>query len=153
MTIRLVEGNLDNPHVRDLLQLHLDEMRQNSPPGSVFALDIEALKAPAVTFFTAWDGDELMGCGALKQLDTTHGEVKSMRTHAAFQGKGVAANVLSHIIGVCRDRGYTRLSLETGSADHFATAQRLYQRFGFVSCVAFADYPENSFSRFYTLTL
>lgn len=130
MNTRLAEGGLADPQVRALLQLHLDAMHENSPPGSVHALDIAALDAPEITLVTAWDGEALMGCGALKELDGAHGEVKSTRTVAAFQRQGVGAQILSYIIKRCSVRGYRRLSLEAGSSDHFAAAHRLYQRFG-----------------------
>ena len=91
----LSEGNLAHPQVRALLQLHLEAMHENSPPGSVHALDTAALEATDITFVTAWDGEALMGCGALKEVEATHGEVKSMRTDAAFQGRGVGAQILT----------------------------------------------------------
>src|SRR5436190_7657062 len=111
--------DLRGPEIYDLLQEHLRDMALHSPPESVHALDIEALRRPEITFWTAWEGDELLGCGAIKELDPQHAEIKSMRTVAAHLRKGVARDLLSHIIGEARSRGYKRLSLETGSPKAF----------------------------------
>lgn len=143
------EGGLNEPPVIELLRLHLASMHENSPPESVHALDLSGLKAPGVTFWTAWRGGALMGCGALKELDATHGEIKSMRTAADQLRKGAGAAILSHILGVARARGYRRLSLETGSGPAFEPAHALYRRFGFTECGAFGNYPaDDPFSRF-----
>jgi putative acetyltransferase len=151
--IRIVVDDLRGPQVALLLQSHLDSMREHSPAGSVHALDLDALRQPGITFWTAWEGDSLMGCGALKTLGRDHGEVKSMRTHEAHLRKGVAAGLLTQIVAAARERGYRRLSLETGSGKPFEAAHRLYERFGFVACGPFADYREDPFSRFFTLSL
>lgn len=141
MEIRL--DDLTGPEIHALLEEHLAEMRRISPPGSVHAMPIEALRGPAITFWTAWSGGELLGCGALKELDPTHGEIKSMRTALSHRGKGVARAMLEHIIAEARRRRYARLSLETGSMPHFEPARRLYQRYGFARCPPFGSYLED----------
>ncbi len=128
-------------------------MHAISPPGSVHALGIEGLRRPEVTFWSAWEGSLLLGCGALKELDPTHGEVKSMRTPAALRRRGAGRALLTHIIAVARARGYERLSLETGAAAAFQPAHQLYERFGFTSCGPFGDYRDDPNSRFMTLRL
>ena len=136
-----------------LLDEHLREMQAATPPESVHALDHEALRAPDVSFWTAWDGDELLGCGALKELDRHHGEIKTMRTSRRHRRRGVAAAILAHIVNVARERGYRRLSLETGSGGPFDAALRFYEKHGFEYCEPFADYVPDPFSRFMTLEL
>lgn len=139
--------------VRALLRTHLEDMLTWSPPGSCHALDIDALREPGVRFWTAWQDDRLLGCAALKELDAGHGEVKSMRTDAAAQGRGVGAALLAHLMAEARQRGYTRLSLETGAQEEFQPARRLYARFGFTECPPFADYAADPASVFMTRTL
>jgi len=152
--IELREGGLDTPQVIGLLELHLAAAQENSPPGTVFALDLSGLKRADLTFWGAWEGDTLLGCGALKELDPEHGEIKSMRTDPAHLRKGVSARVLERIMAVARERGYRRLSLETGSTPAFDAAYSLYQKFGFTPCGKFGDYPEsNGFNRFMTRVL
>lgn len=151
MNIR--SDNATHPAVLALLDEHLRDMRAATPPESVHALDHEALRAPDVSFWTAWDGDELLGCGALKELDTHHGEIKTMRTSKEHQRRGVAAAILAHIVNVARERGYRRLSLETGSGGPFDAALRFYEKHGFRYCEPFADYVPDPFSRFMTLEL
>jgi putative acetyltransferase len=119
----------------------------------VHALDLAALRRPEITFWTAWDGRTLLGCGALKELDGTHGEVKSMRTASACLRMGVGRAMLEHIVAEARARAYTRLSLETGSMAAFLPARRLYERFGFTYCGPFADYTDDPNSAFMTRTL
>lgn len=137
-----------HPQVARLLDEHLRGMAQLSPPESIHALDHDALRAPEVSFWSVWDGDELLGCGALKQLDARHGEIKSMRTASAHRGRGVASHLLQHILDEAVRRGYRRLSLETGAMAGFAPAHRLYARFGFAACAPFADYREDPHSLF-----
>ena len=145
--------NLTQPAVLALLDAHLEHMHATSPPESVHALDIDALRGPRITFWSAWEGEELLGCAALRELDPAHGEIKSMRTAGAHLGKGVASRLLQHLIGVARGRGYRRLSLETGSGEAFEPAHQLYLKFGFVACGPFAEYTHDPFSRFMTLVL
>jgi putative acetyltransferase len=151
--MHIIEDDLTGPEIRALLEEHFAGMLANSPKDSCHFLDFEGLKGPGVTFWSIWDGDQLMGCGALKQHDDVLGEVKSMRTHAKQLRKGAAANMLEHIIGTARARGLQRLSLETGSGEAFDAAHALYARYGFEPCEPFADYKPDPFSRFMTLAL
>ncbi|HZX76065.1 GNAT family N-acetyltransferase [Lysobacter sp.] len=143
-------GGLDHPEVVALLQEHLQSMAQLSPPESIHALDLDGLRQSQVTFWSAWDEEELMGCGALKQLDAAHGEIKSMRTASRHRRKGVAAAMLEHILAEAGRRQYHRLSLETGSMQGFDAARQLYARFGFEFCGPFADYTDDPNSVFMT---
>lgn len=151
--MRIIVDDLKGTEIAALLQAHLDAMHAHSPPGSVHALDLEKLRQPDITFWTVWDGPALMGCGALKELDARHGEIKSMRTDRAHLRKGVAAAILETILTTARARGYARLSLETGSNEPFWAAHRLYERNGFSDCGPFADYERDPFSRYMTLEL
>ena len=135
-----------DPRVVELLREHLAQAARHSPPGSVHALDVEGLRAPDVTFFAAWKGGELAGVGALRELDPTHGELKSMRTADAFLRRGVASRLLEHLLATARARGYGRVSLETGGTDDFAAARALYARFGFEACAPFGSYVADGFS-------
>lgn len=146
-------GHLDHPDVIALLCGHLQNMHALSPPGSVHAMGLARLRAPDIRFWTAWDGDELLGCAALRALDAQHGEIKSMRTVERHRGRGVASVLLQWLVDEARTRGYARLSLETGTADGFAPAHRLYARFGFTDCAPFGDYAPDPHSRFMTLLL
>ena len=148
MDIRV--GDLHNEYVISLLKEHHSDMLLHSPPGSVHALDIQALAAPDVTFWCLWNGAELAGCGALKELSKKHGEIKSMRTSACYLRQGVAKKLLEHIIEQATLRSYKQLSLETGSMDVFIPAQRLYEIFGFEQCAPFAGYVEDPYSTFMT---
>jgi putative acetyltransferase len=145
--------DLSGPEIRALIQEHLRSMFLHSPPESVHALPIEALRKPEITFWSAWQDGELMGCGALKELDARHGEIKSMRTSARHLRKGVAARMVQHILEEANRRGYRRLSLETGSMAAFAPARTLYARFGFQPCGPFADYIDDPNSVFMTREL
>lgn len=151
--MRIEIDDLSRPEIHALLEEHLRNMYELSPPESVHALDLEKLRKPDITFWSAWDGDALLGCGALKELDPTHGEVKSMRTPAALRRRGAARALLTHIIDVARSRSYERLSLETGSMEAFRPAQLLYESFGFERCGPFADYREDPNSVFMTRRL
>ena len=151
MEIRV--DDVTDPRIIELLQEHLQSMTLHSPPESIHALDVEALRRSDVTFWSVWQNNELMGCGAIKALDAAHGEVKSMRTVTAHLRKGVAAQLMRRIIDEARRRGYRRLSLETGSAAAFAPARNLYARFGFERCGPFGDYTEDPYSVFMTLAL
>lgn len=151
--MNIVEGLLDNEQVQSLLHAHLTGMHDNSPPGSVFALDLSGLQAREVTFYTAWRGNALLGMGALKEIDGNSGELKSMRTDAAHLRKGVGAALLEHIIEVATQRGYRRLSLETGSGEAFEAALLLYRRYGFRNGDAFGDYAQSEFCQFLHLDL
>lgn len=151
MDIKL--DDLRGAAVAQLLEEHLVNMLQLSPRESVHALDLQALREPDITFWTAWSAGDLLGCGALKELDPCHGEIKSMRTAAAHLRKGVAANILAHMLAQARARKYQRLSLETGSQPAFLPARQLYRRFGFDVCGPFAGYREDPYSVFMTRQL
>ena len=151
--MRIALDDLSRPEVHALLEEHLRHMRELSPAESVHALDLEGLRKPEITFWCAWDGGDLLGCGALKELSPVHGEVKSMRTARAHLRKGVARAMLAHIIREARVRSYRRLSLETGAMAAFAPAQRLYESFGFAYCPPFEGYGEDPNSVFMTRLL
>lgn len=147
---------LDDPARADVLALleeHLRNMRELSPPESVHALDVRRLQSSDITFWTVRDGDALLGCGALRELDAKHGEIKSMRTPAALRRRGAGRAMLTHILAESRARGYRRLSLETGSMAAFVPAQKLYESFGFTYCGPFGDYRPDPNSVFMTLSL
>ena len=152
-TIDIRIDDLAGPEIRALLEEHLASMHALSPPESVHALDLTGLRRPDVTFWTVWDERELVGCGALKQLDDHHAEIKSMRTASAHRRKGVGRAMLAHIVDEARRRAYRRLSLETGSMAAFEPARRLYESFGFRYCGPFADYFEDPNSVFMTREL
>jgi putative acetyltransferase len=145
--------DLIGPEIVALLHAHLDYCRAMSPPESVHALDLDALRASNVTFWSMWDGKDLAGCGALKELDPFHGEIKSMHTKSSQRGKGVAAAMVAHIVAEARLRGYRRLSLETGSHDAFAPARALYEKSGFILTGPFGTYVLDPHSVFMTLDL
>jgi len=145
--------DLSRPAIHELLEEHLRNMHELGPPESVHALDIEKLRRPEITFWSAWDGQALLGCGALLELDSRHGEVKSMRTPAARRRTGAGRALLMHIIEVARSRGYERLSLETGSVAAFTPAHRLYESAGFTRTGPFGAYAEDPNSIFMTLAL
>ena len=151
--MRIVEDDLSGVQIRALLQLHFDGMLTNSPTGSCHFLDFDGLTAPDVTFWSIWNEGELAGCGAIKELDPNHGEVKSMRTAQAHLGKRVGSQMLSHIVATARNRRHERFNLKTGLSDAFAPAINLYDRFGFTVCEPFGDYSSDPFSRYFSLTL
>ncbi len=142
--------DLQGPEIYALLQEHLQSLSMLSPPESMHALDIQALRGPDITFWTAWNGAHLLGCGALKELDIAHAELKSMRTASAHLKQGVAQALLSHILDEAQRRGYQRLSLETGPMEAFAPARNLYAKNGFSVCGPFADYTLDPYSVFMT---
>ena len=159
-----IDRELTHPQVINLLEEHLAGMRAESPPECVYALDLNGLRQPDVTFLTAWralgdnnathgDSNEatLVACGAIKELDSSHGEIKSMRTSARHLRQGAAQAILTELLAIARQRGYKRVSLETGSTPGFDAAIAMYRRFGFVACGPFAGYREDPFSRFMTV--
>lgn len=148
MTIHVRIDDLSSPQVQALIAEHLAGMQGNSPAGQVHALAIEGLRKPGLTFWSAWQGAALCGCGALKALDATSGEVKSMRTRSGFLRQGVGQAVLDEIVGTARARSYSRLYLETGTGPAFAAAHALYLSNGFGWCGAFADYAATDFNVF-----
>ena len=149
--LRVERDDLTRPAVRDLVALHLAGMRGDTPPADVHALGIEQLQAPEITFWSAWVGDEVVGCGALRRLDDQHGEIKSMRVAEAWLGQGVGRAVLDTITAHARATGLTHLWLETGHP--FAAARRLYERAGFTYCGPFGSYEASAFSVFMTRAL
>lgn len=151
--IRILKDDLSGPEIALLLQEHLDGMFAHSPPESVHAIDLEQLRRPEIAFWSAWAGDALAGCGALKELDPKQGEIKSMRTRQAYLRQGVGAKLLDTIILTARARGYERLSLETGSGPAFEAAHAFYRRHEFEECGPFGAYVDDPFSRFFTLRL
>ena len=151
--MKIEVDNLSRPEIHALLNEHLQSMYELSPPESVHALDLEHLRRPGITFWSAWDGSVLLGCGALKELDPKHGEIKSMRTPNTLRRRGAGRAILAHMIAVARSRAYERLSLETGSMQAFKPAQRLYESFGFTYCGPFGDYVEDPNSVFMSLRL
>ncbi len=151
--IEIRVDDLQGSAIQALLQAHLDAMYEHSPPESVHALDLAALRHPSITFWTAWEGNDLLGCGALKQHDAAHAELKSMRTADAHLRKGVAQALLRHILSTAHARGVQRISLETGTGPAFEAAQKLYTSEGFVECEPFANYVPDPYSLFMTKVL
>lgn len=151
MEIRL--DNLDSVEIANFLKEHIQEMKAVSPPESKHALDLERLRKPEITFWTVWDSDCIIGCGAIKELNVEHVEIKSMRTKDSYRGKGVASMLLQHILNEAKLRGYRRISLETGSLPFFEPARNLYTKYGFKNCAPFAKYKEDPNSVFMTKDL
>lgn len=153
--MRIIPGDLDHPAIIDLLKFHMDTNIAVTPPGSVHSLELEALKRPKIAFFAGWEGDNLLVIGAVKEIEpmpgeTTHGEVKSMRTVEAKRGNGIGAQMLDHLIDHAKAKGMERLSLETGSFDYFEPARKLYEKRGFTYCEPFGDYVLDPNSVFMT---
>jgi putative acetyltransferase len=146
-------GDLSDERILALLRYHFDKCHEVTPPGSAHVFDVSRLKAPEIDFWAAWDGDELLGVGAMKPLDAAHGEVKSMHTAETARRRGVGGAILRHIIATSRDKGLVRLSLETGSFSFFAPAIALYTAHGFTECPPFGSYRPDPNSTFLTLTL
>jgi putative acetyltransferase len=151
--LEIREDDLTGKEIASLLQEHLENMHEITPPESVHALDLEALRSPSITFWSAWEDDKLLGCGALKELDSKSGEVKSMRTAKAHRRRGVASKILEHIIKEAQRRAYDYLNLETGSLPGFAPARALYIRYGFEYRDPFAEYIDDPNSVFMTKKL
>jgi len=151
--VRIAEGGLDDPRVQALVALHQRLAREATAEGFAFALDLSGLRVPEIRVFGAWEGETLLGVGALKRMAPDHGEVKSMHTAAAARRRGVGAAMLRHIIGEARAAGMTRLSLETGTSTYFQAAVALYLAAGFVPCGPFGGYAASPENRFLTLAL
>ncbi len=151
--MKIIVDDLRGPEIAALLEAHLDLMRSQSPPESVHALDLDSLRQPDITFWTAWENGELLGCGALKQMHDGQGEIKSMHTAKIARGKGIAAKLLTHLEDHARSMDLTRLSLETGTQDGFVPARTLYTKFGYAPCPPFGDYAEDPNSTFMTKQL
>lgn len=153
MPFEIGRNDLEGEDIRELLRRHLAHSAASSPADSCHALDLEGLRAPDVTFWSVHDGGKLVGCGALQETGPDHGEIKSMHTSQEARGRGVAGFMLAHIIAEARRRGYSRISLETGSMEAYAPARALYARHGFTECDPFGDYVEDPNSTFMTLVL
>ena len=138
--LKSIEGNFDNPHVNELLIKHFVELRAASPEGSAHVLDIAGLKVPSIKFWSLWDEEKLIGCGALKFLDKEHGEFKSIRIHDNFRKQGQGINVINHLINEAKKLNIKRISIETGAGDFFIPARKLFKRTGFSECEPFAHY-------------
>ena len=151
--MKIVEGGLDDARVQELLAHHFTSARAQTAPGSAHALDLSGLRLSDVRFWSAWEGEVVVGIGALKRLSESHGEIKSMHTEQAYRRKGVGSAMLRHIIAEARKTGLTRLSLETGAWPYFAAARGLYSRQGFVECPPFGTYVADPNSIFMTLEL
>lgn len=148
--MHIVIDDLKSPEVRALIAEHIDSMHEQSPPESAHAMGADALTEPDITFWSMWEGKELLACGALKKLNAEHGEIKSMRTVIQHLRKGFSAKILAHIINESKSMGLKKLSLETGSMDSFIPARKLYEKFGFEYCKPFAGYVEDPYSVFMT---
>jgi len=143
---RIIEDDLQGPEVADLLAFHLAEMHALSPPCKVHAMPVERLRQPDVTFYSAWDGEALAAVGALREIDPTRGELKSMRATPAYRGKGAGEAILLHLVSQAERRGYSWLGLETGRPAAYLPAQSLYRKHGFSECEDFGDYVSDEFS-------
>lgn len=153
MSLSILPANLETPEFEALIETHADLMLSLSPPGSCHFLPMEGLRDPAVTVWEMRDGERLVGCGGLKELSATHGEVKSMHTLQSERGRGLGRKMLEHVLSEASARGYQRVSLETGSMDGFLPSRTLYLNRGFEVCPPFADYVEDPNSVFMTMAL
>ena len=151
--MKSIENNFDNPRVNTLLHYHFYQLRSNSPEGSTHVLDIEGLKVSSIKFWSVWDEDKLIGCGALKTLEPNHGEFKSIRVADKFRKQKIGQKIVSHLIDRSKQLGFKKLSVETGSGEFFAPARKLFTSFGFEICKPFAHYKEDPNSCYYTLNL
>ncbi len=151
--LTLIEGNFDNPEVNQLLIKHFIELRAASPEGSAHVLDIPGLKVPSIKFWSLWDKNKLMGCGALKFLDQAHGEFKSIRIHDDYRGKGNGIKIITHLIEEAKKLDIKRISIETGAGNFFEPARKLFDKCGFKPCSPFAHYKEDINSQYLTKLL
>ena len=151
--MKSIEGNFDNLEVNSLLKKHFIELRSVSPAGSTHVLDIEGLKDQSIKFWSLWENNKLVGCGALKFLEKNHGEFKSIRVADEFKKKGIGERIINHLIGEAKKLKISKLSIETGAGDFFLPARNLFSKFGFKSCPPFAHYKEDPNSCYYSLDL
>ena len=151
--MKSIEGNFDNPEVNELLKKHFIELRSVSPEGSTHVLDIDGLKDPSIKFWSLWENNELIGCGALKFLEKNHGEFKSIRVAYQFRKKGIGERIINHLIEEAKKLKISKLSIETGAGDFFLPARKLFSKFGFKTCPPFAHYKDDPNSCYYTLNL
>ncbi len=148
--LKLIEGNFDHSEVNQLLKKHFIELRAASPEGSAHVLDISGLKVPSIKFWSLWKNDQLMGCGALKFLDKSHGEFKSIRVHNNFRGKGIGIKIIHHLVDEAKKLKINKISIETGAGDFFIPARKLFNNCGFKPCPPFAHYKEDVNSLYLT---
>tara|TARA_B100000579_G_C22818744_1_gene849346 strand:- start:533 stop:991 length:459 start_codon:yes stop_codon:yes gene_type:complete len=151
--IKSIENNFDNPQVNELLKTHFIELKSVSPEGSSHVLDIEGLKVPSIKFWSLWENNDLIGCGALKILSENHGEFKSIRVANRFRQKKYGEKIIAHLIEKSKNQGIKKLSVETGAGEFFAPARKLFKNFGFKECKPFAHYKEDPNSCYYNLNL
>ena len=151
--MKSLENNFDHPEVNSLLTKHFIELRSVSPEGSTHVLDIPGLKISSIKFWSLWDNDQLIGCGALKFLSETHGEFKSIRVADKYRKKGMGEKIISHLIAEAKKIGIKKLSIETGAGEFFLPARKLFMKFGFKSCKPFAHYKEDPNSCYFDLEI
>ena len=151
--MKSIEGNFDNPEVDDLLRKHFIELKSVSPAGSTHVLDIDGLKNPSIKFWSLWENEKLMGCGALKFLNENHGEFKSIRVADQYRGKGYGKKIISHLIAEAKELKIKKISIETGSGEFFKSARRLFKNFGFEKCEPFSHYKTDANSCYMTLEI
>tara|TARA_Y100001970_G_scaffold279899_1_gene388013 strand:- start:149 stop:616 length:468 start_codon:yes stop_codon:yes gene_type:complete len=151
--IKSIEGNFDNPEVNELLTKHFIELRAASPEGSAHVLDINGLKVPSIKFWSLWENDKLLGCGALKFLDNEHGEFKSIRIHDNFREQGYGIKVINHLINKAKILKIKKISIETGAGNFFIPARKLFKKTGFDVCEPFAHYKEDVNSVYLTMLI
>ena len=151
--LKSIEGNFNHPEVNELLIKHFVELRAASPEGSAHVLDISGLQVPSIKFWSLWENEMLMGCGALKFLDKEHGEFKSIRVADKFRKNGMGEKIISHLIDQAKQIGIKKLSTETGAGEFFAPARKLFKKFGFEECKPFAHYKEDPNSCYYSLNI
>ena len=151
--MKSIEGNFDNPEVDELLRKHFIELRSVSPAGSTHVLDIDGLKNPSIKFWSLWENEKLMGCGALKFLNESHGEFKSIRVADQYRGKGYGKKIISHLIAEAKELKIKKISIETGSGEFFKSARRLFKNFGFEKCEPFSHYKTDTNSCYMTLEI
>ena len=151
--MKSIEGNFDNPEVDKLLRKHFIELRSVSPAGSTHVLDIDGLKNPSIKFWSLWENEKLMGCGALKFLNESHGEFKSIRVADQYRGKGYGKKIISHLIAEAKELKIKKISIETGSGKFFKSARKLFKNFGFEKCEPFSHYKADANSCYMTLEI
>ena len=151
--MKSIEGNFEHLKVNDLLVKHFKELKSVSPEGSAHVLDISGLKDPSIKFWSIWEENTLIGCGALKFLDENHGEFKSIRVVDDYRKKGYGFKIINHLIEEAKKLNVKKLSLETGSGDFFLPARKLFQKVGFEKCSPFAHYKEDTNSCYMSLDL
>ena len=151
--MKSIEGNFDNPEVDDLLRKHFIELKSVSPAGSTHVLDIDGLKNPSIKFWSLWENEKLMGCGALKFLNENHGEFKSIRVADQYRRKGYGKKIISHLIAEAKELKIKKISIETGSGKFFKSARKLFKNFGFEKCEPFSHYKADANSCYMTLEI